>query len=459
MARFIDPKHDLKLKRITGRHPELLKVVKKICFCTIFTVAVVAGLLVIMTSWFYITCPVYSFEEPKPFFGTSFYNPYQTISDDAWKKCVFHVHTKNWLGLTNGESSDEEMIDAYRQLNFDVITISDYMKINNSRAYLNILKREKERGWGRMEQSDMLLYIPAYEHGYNIKKAHQLALGAKRVVWRDYFFPQNLHQKQHIIDVLKKNSRLVAINHPTMRSSYRQNDFTYLSGYDLLEVQNGTHLSEATWDKALSNGHPVWLIANDDSHSVSPERLQREVTFVNIPQSADNPNDKLPPSSSDILKYLEQGVAFGVHFPRNKQSTMQEKIEESLKVSFPVSIQILDDTLHVVWQQTMQRIDFIGDNGRLLKTITDSDAAFYPVRLQDSYVRVKLTSPDGLVYYLNPIIRSSENMPEKQSLSHIDTHKTFWKRTFFALSFGTFFLLIAIKFHRSVFKLIKKNVN
>ena len=387
-----------------------MKAGKKILFWAFVPVALVVVFFLIITAWYYVTCPVYSFVEPQPFSGASFYNPYQSINDDAWKKCVFHLHTKSWFGLTNGENSFEEMVDVYKKLNYDVIAVSDYMKINPQ-------------------------FIPVYEHGYNIKKTHQLVLSATKVVWRDYLFPQNLHQKQHVIDRLKKHSLLVAVNHPTMSSGYRTDDFKYLSGYDLFEVQNGTHLSEAAWDAALSGGHAVWLIANDDAHSVRPERLQREATYVNT-------------ESNDILNRLAQGVAFGVHFPRQKQATMDEKIQEAKDVTFPASILIQDDTLHIVWHQTMQQIDFIGDNGRLLKTVADTDAAFYPVRQQDSYVRVKLTSPEGIVYYLNPIIRCIDNQPIVQSENRIDTIKTFWKRAVMVLFLGMVFL--AIKYPSSL---------
>ena len=407
----------------------LMKVVKRICLWALSPVALVAGLFFLLTGWFYITCPIYSFDEPKPFSGTSFYNPYQTINVDTWKKCVFHLHSKSWLGLTNGENSYEEMIEAYTQLNYDIIAVSDYMKISPQ-------------------------LIPVYEHGYNVKKTHQLAIGTQKIMWRDYFFPQNLHQKQHIIDMLKKRSRLVAVNHPTMSSGYRTDDFKYLSGYDLFEVQNGTHLSEKAWDMALSSGRPAWLIANDDAHSVRPERLQREVTFVNalipdeesLASALDAVNTSLTPVFCEwpsVMSRLAQGVAFGVHFPRKKQATMDEKIEETKVVSFPVSIQVQGDTLHIVWGQTMQQIDFIGDNGRLLKTVTGSDAAFYPVRPQDSYVRVKLTSTEGLVYYLNPIIRCDDNQPLIQAVSNIDKVKTFWKRAVITLFFGVIFLMFS----------------
>jgi len=402
-------------------------MLKKICIWTLFVVTGVVGLCLFITGWFYITCPVYIFEEQKPFAGSMFYNPYQTMVDDAWKKCVFHLHTKSWMGLTNGENTFEETMETYRRLNYDVVAISDYMLINR-------------------KKSDYSPYIPVYEHGYNVKKAHQLVLGAQKVVWRDYFFTQNLHHKQHIIDVLKKHGALVAINHPGMRSSYLPNDFKYLKGYDLIEVLNGTHSSEEAWDTALSSGHPAWLIANDDSHSVNhPARLQREVTYINVP-------------TFDILNRLSQGVAFGVHFPRKQQATMEEKIIESEAVTFPVSIQVHADTLQVVWQQTMLKIDFIGDNGKVLKTVTGSDAAFYAIRPEDTYIRVKLTSPEGLVYYLNPVIRYSGEYLPQQSLSRIDKEKTLLKRFVFAFLFGIIIVSVCFLLYNNRMYFVKKVV-
>ena len=397
-----------------------MKILKIIARCILFFIAGISGFILLTVAWFYATCPVYTFEEPKPFAGENFFNPYQQIDDDGWQKCIFHLHTKRWGGLTDGDNSSEEVLTAYRKLHFDIPCISDYMSINRA-------------------NSDDPSYIPIYEHGYNIKKTHQLALGARKVVWRDYFFRQNLNQKQHIIDVLKKHSRRIAVNHPNRHHAYLPEDFRYLSGYDYFEVQNGRCISETEWDAALTNGHPAWLIANDDAHNVhDPAILQREVTFVNASV----------PAGDEILNRLAQGMAFGLHFPYNKQATFEDKERDAGLISFPISIQVHEDTLHVVWQQTMKQIEFIGDNGKLLKTVNGNNAAFYPIRSEDTYVRVKLTAPEGFVYFLNPVIRCTGDEPVRQLLSSIDKSRTFCKRAIIlAVLLGTF--AIYIKNYRS----------
>jgi len=417
--------------------------------CFAIFVACVIGLPLLCAVWFYATCPVYTFDEPKPFSGENFYNPYQHIEPDGWLKCNFHVHARIWGGLTKGENTPEEIVAAYRKLNYDVVTLSNYMDICTA-------------------HSDDPLYIPVYEHGYGIQKVHQLALGARKVMWRDYAFLQNLHHKQHIIDLLKNNSRLVALCHPRIRGGYTSNDLQYLSGYDLIEVLNGRRIYEKEWDAALSNGHKVWLIANDDAHSVNcPGRLQQSATFVNVSVS----------SGEAVLERLAQGTAFGVLFserenilqmgadwtfptaddvspsrslwqrlaangariramftkrdtlhPTMQYAAYQEKIQEAEKISFPIAIRVCEEGLHVVWQQRMRQIDFIGDHGRLLKTLTDTDVAFYPIRPEDTYVRVRLICPEGLVYFLNPIIRYEGDKPVRQTLHRVDVPRTVLKR-------------------------------
>ena len=366
----------------------------------LIAVAIVPISFFLMSAWFYATCPVYKFSEPTPFAGENLYNPYRNLDSTAWKKCIFHLHTKSWFGLTNGHNTFEDILKVYRELRYDVITISDYMKINRS---------------GAGNQT----YIPTYEHGYGTKKAHQLVLGASEVTWRDYFFSQNLNQKQHIIDVLKKHCRLLAINHPNIRTAYLPEDFKYLSGYDLFELQNGVRLSETEWDSALSHGHQAWLIANDDAHSVDNLGLvQREMTFVNAVEA----------TSESILENLAKGAAFGVHLPHQKHADMADKQREAELISLPAAIQLHGDTLQIAWRSTMSKIEFVGQGGQVLKEVNDTCSADYLVQPEDSYVRARLFSPEGLVYYINPIIRYTGDSPEKQSLSSIDENSTLLKR-------------------------------
>jgi len=185
----------------------------------------------------YACAPAYRFDAPRAFTGSHFYNPYAS-SSHTWHRANLHAHGRSWLGLTSASQTDAEVADAYRRRGYAVAAISDYKKIAT------------EAGTDAM---------PAYEHGFNAGKHHQLALGATRVSWSDFPVWQGVDQKQYVIDQVRKSAALVAIAHPSSMSgySYSEDDFRRLTGYQLIEVINGRFTAENLWDAALSAGHPV----------------------------------------------------------------------------------------------------------------------------------------------------------------------------------------------------------
>ena len=383
---------------------------KRIIKMIVVGLAVLAGLpvafLAVTQAWFYATCPVYAFDEPQPFSGADFYNPYAGLDAGGWKKAIFHLHTKSWGGWTNGENDRDTVVATYKSLRYDVVAISNYMHVDTAGASFPD-------------------YIPCYEHGYGISKTHQLPMGNDRkVLWRDYAFFQNIHQKQHIIDLLGDRCEVLALNHPGLRDGYRPEDFKYLSRYDLVEILNTWHTWTAHWDTALSHGHSVWLTANDDAHTITDlVRVQQCAVFIHAPSTGRH----------DILANIRRGAAFGVRFPETANPTWEEKRTIAGKVSFPAGITVRNDTLFIAWEQPMTAITFTGDYGKVLAQAADTCAAACPVRPEDTYVRVTLEDGNGLVYYLNPVVRSPDGQqPPGQLLAKINPAATFWKRTVIA---------------------------
>jgi hypothetical protein len=209
---------------------------------------------------------------------------------------------------------------------------------------------------------------------------------------------------------------------------------------------NRHRLAEEQWDVALSNGHRAWLMANDDAHSVKSLRhVQRSVTFVNTSESTGNA----------VLESLARGAAFGVQFPRMEDPTIEKILQASAKVSFPVSIGINEDSLLIRWGQTMEKIEFIGNHGNLLKTVTDNDFAYCLISQEETYLRIKLTCSDGYVYLINPIIRNiSGNMPELQILYSVDVWETLSKRAIIILLLISILSISILKIETK--RLIKK---
>ncbi|HSN50298.1 MAG TPA: hypothetical protein VLR52_03625, partial [Bacteroidales bacterium] len=213
----------------------------------------------------YFVCPVYDFPVPQPFSGNKLYNPYKGMDSTAWRKANFHYHAKAWGGLTSGSNNTyEAFLEIYRKkMGYDFPAISDYMKIND-------------------HFRDSSFYIPVYEHGIGVRKKHQILIDAKQVLWYDYSLFQNIHQKQHIIDKLQGKSTIIALAHPDWENGYTPGDLRRLSGYHLLEILDHNWGSFFQWDAALSSGHPVYVLADDDSHDIDDVfQIGRCATFIN----------------------------------------------------------------------------------------------------------------------------------------------------------------------------------
>lgn len=339
--------------------------------------------------------PVYFFDEPKPFKGEYLLNPYQNMDSTQWKQCNFHAHTRQYGGMTNGRVNIEKMFDSiYNRLGFDHIGISDYNKINNYDSF--------KPG-----------YIPGYEHGYGVFKIHQLCLGAEKVTLIDYPLFQTLSMKQHMLNKLSAHCRFAIPAHPSFtKNGYRVEDMKYLSNYKLIEVLNGYRLSANHWDTALSNGHLVYLIANDDSHDVTYiNDVAYRFTMVNVAEN----------EAEEILNALENGNVVGVDFPLDKKESLNDKIER-LKRNLPylTKAKLYDDTLVVFASKPITKATFIGQNGKILSEQKNVRNASYVIQPEDTYVRTVLYFKDGTSLYLNPITRHENENITRQKLDHIN---------------------------------------
>ena len=352
--------------------------------------------LVILTSIF---VPYYSFDEPKLFSGSYYNNPYHNMNPNNWIQANFHAHTRQFGGLTNGRVNTNEMVDSvYKVLGFDHVGLSDYNTIN----YFDSVNPS---------------FIPAYEHGYGIFKIHQLCIGAKKVRKLDFFAFQNLSMKQHTLNRLEKQTRLAIPAHPSfVKKGYLVEDMKYLSNYKLMEVLNGFRISTAHWDTALSNGHLVYLIGNDDSHDVTDiTDVATRFTMIN---AAENEADQL-------LLALENGNAVGVDFPIKRDESLEQKVKR-LKKDLPYikQVELNGDTLSISASKQISKAKFIGQEGKELNSQNNVMTASYVIQPEDCYVRTELYFKNGTTLYLNPITRHETGDVVKQRLDHINWFKT-----------------------------------
>lgn len=395
------------------------KVVRLLLKLVLYTIT---GIFLVFTIN-YLLAPVYVFPEPEPFSGEVLFNPYEGIDSNDWHKGNFQIQSEAWLGITDGRKNTNEMIDSiYGLLGYDVIPTSDYQKINRHGA-----------------ESDT--YIPVYEHGYGIRKNHHVMIGADRVCWIDYPIFQNIHHKQHMVNILRPTTRLMFIAHPNLRHGWKADDMTWLTNYDGIEVLNGYRRSIEHWDAALSAGRNMRILANDDAHDISN---RNEVgNYFNMIHSRVLHGDS-------IVEAMQDGRSYGVYVYRTYGEPMDEKIEKALNLPKLSAVELTGDTLSVEVSEQPKMMKFIGQNGITLDSLMYRSKGQYIIRDSDTYVRTQVHLRNGTVFYLNPVIRYDGGDPWQHELARVDVKRTWLLRI---IGFASLiFLIVNIYYLRRRFK-------
>lgn len=351
----------------------------------------------------YVITPRFSFKEPSPFSGPHLYNPYNNIDSARWKLANFHSHSRLFMQISKEQDKANKGLDSiYRNLGFNIVGVSDYQNIN----YF-----EERRKW----------FIPAYEHGFQYFKNHQVVLNAKNVSWIDFFFRQSLNNKQFIINHLRRDSSvLITLVHPLLRNAYSLNDLRYLDNYQFLEISNKNNVFTQCYDTILSAGHPVFLMAGDDRHNQDGEGESLEsFNLVNSDLSKDS-----------ILDAIRTGCLAGVDLKNNfiKTDTEKKKILEKL-TSF-CQFKLKNDTIIISLTTPAEEISFIGQGGKIKKTFFNCKNGTYFFNKSDTYIRSEIKYFDGTVLFLNPVFRYNK-LALRNNFSSSDMLKTWlWRSTF-----------------------------
>ena len=380
----------------------------------------------------YFMAPVYNFPEPKPFSGEKLYNPYQEMDSLNWKKVNFHFHVRAWGGLTSGRNNSvEDFWSTYKKLGYDIPCISDYQHINTF-------------------NEDSSFYIPAYEHGFGLRKKHQLLIGARKVLWLDYSLFQDLNHKQYILNRLHDQNELVAIAHPDWESGYTLDDMKYLSNYQLVEALDNNWRSIPQWDAALSSGHPVFIVGDDDAHNIhNPYQIGRCCTFVN--------SAKL--QSADLLNAMKRGTAFGADIYMSENETFDQKAMRARLIPLLDAVTLKNDTLRVKTSKKAIRFTFIGQNGKIKKLVRFTNEAWYKIQPEDTYIRTEVKffnhyGGPGTVFYLNPVFRYNGDQPVNSLRAEVNYLKTWTVRL---ITLPSLLVLLIFVFYPRYKKVKRKN--
>lgn len=351
----------------------------------IVSIIVVAILAVLVTSF----TPIYNFAEPQPFEGEDIYNPYKSLdSTSIWQRANFHTHTKVEGIFNECDYTPAEVISEFKRYDYDIVTFSNHNEITTI---------------GAVEECG----VRAYEHGYNLLKSHNLIFGAERVLRYDMVLPLLVSQRQFMLDLLGRDADIIQMNHPLRTIATSDRDMQLLSGYDIVELDSGKSTENEYWDVALSAGHYVLGMANDDMHY--PDRSNRiavRCNFIAMPTL----------SRTELYDALGEGCFYAMRVPDYGAGDWAIKEERNRSLPEITDIGLCGGDIYISLSAEADSIKFVGAEHRTLHIATKSRSA--TMRLDDSepYARIIAYFPTGEVIYTNPFARydaSQSPMPLK----------------------------------------------
>ena len=209
--------------------------------------------------------------------------------------------------------------------------------------------------------------------------------------------------------------------------------------YRLLEVVNPYGNAFEHWDKALSNGHRVYALGNDDTHNINNEHeICRNLTMVNTPDL--NPEH--------VYEALDKGLCYAVEFDNwyYYPLTLEYQIKDARALDYLTQAQLVGDTLFISTSaETMKEVQFIGQDGKVLKTEENIGTAHYVIQPEDPYVRTRIDLNGRHFLYLNPVTRHPSPEVDDRRLDSINYAQT-----------GLYWFVYAVAMAAFVWYLIKK---
>ena len=205
-----------------------------------------------------------------------------------WFRGNTHAHTLN----SDGDSPPDVVARWYRQNGYHFTFITDHEYITDV-VGLNALLGAANR-FLVISGQEITQLVRDAAHPLGIRQAHVNALGTTRVILpmgdRNTTAESMAATYARNIAEVRRAGGLAQVNHPNWHWSVRLGDLAAMPDSVLLEVANA-HVgvnnaggsddqgnwapsTEALWDSLLTRGKVVFMIADDDSHSVRPENAE-----------------------------------------------------------------------------------------------------------------------------------------------------------------------------------------
>ena len=349
----------------------------------VYSVVVLLFLAVLATS----VSPIYDFREPQPFSGPDIFNPYRNLDTaNCWKRASLHTHTrvKGPFPPNESEAWPQEVYDAYRKLDYDIVTFSNHNEIT-------------------IHPFDSTLQVNVYEQGYSPYKFHKLVFGSSRVKHFDPLVPFLASQKQFELDRLADGADIVQINHPYRTWGMSRDHMEKLSGYELIELDTHISTENEYWDWALGAGHYSFGVANDDLHHPQDHRrIGIRCTFLCTPSGR----------YGDLLQTLRDGCFYAMRVPDYGDGDWEVKYAKNRELPFIEDIGLRKDTVYMKLSSPADSIRVNGQDHRTLALVEKCDSIAYVFAPEDHFARLTAFFPDGAVIYTNPFARYDSALAE-----------------------------------------------
>lgn len=321
---------------------------------------------------------IYNFAPPTPFAGKDIFNPYADFDPNVeWKRTSLHTHTRVEGPLNECDFTAEETYNKYIDYNYDIVGISNHNEIT--------------------PHPDAKQDIGIYEHGYNLRNFHKLAIGAERVMRFDALFPLFASQAQYQLNMLSEECQVLQLNHPSRSALLDSACLTKIAGYDILELSGvDAYLENKHWDWALSAGRYSFALLNDDLHY--PDRSSRfavRCSYLGAKEA----------TSEEIIRTLKSGCFYSVRVPDYGNGNWEVKRDKNKALPTIKNIGLEGDTIYIKLSHTPEQIRVIGQNHTLLARSTNSDSMSYCMRACDPYARIVASYPDSLIIMTNAFAR------------------------------------------------------
>lgn len=353
-----------------NRVSKIFKCVGRVLVSLLFVVAIAVAI----TSF----SAIYDFAPQAPFAGEDIFNPYADFNPNIeWKRTSLHTHTRVEGPLNECNYTAEETFEKYLDYGYDIIGISNHNEIT--------------------PHPDAKQDIGIYEHGYNLRNFHKLAIGTERVMRFDALYPLLPSQAQYQLDRLAKECQVLQLNHPSRSSLLDSVCLTKIGGYDILELSGiDAYLENKHWDWALSAGHYSFALLNDDLHY--PDRSSRFAVRCSYMGAKES-------TSEEIIRTLKSGCFYSVRVPDYGNGDWEIKVEMNGALPSIKNIGIEGDIIYMKLSHVAEQIRVIGENHTLLARTAESDTISYRMRACDPYARIVASYPDSLIIMTNAFAR------------------------------------------------------